>query len=115
MTSAYSQDFRLKVHAAIKEGIPAKTIASNFKIGIATVYRYIKHWKSGTLAPKKRTNYSSKVNLEEIKKYVEQNTDHTLKEIGMKFSLSASTVYRALVKLEISYKKKRKFIRKHVQ
>ena len=52
MTSAYSQDFRLKVHEAIKEGIPAKTIASNFKIGIATVYRYIKHWKSGTLAPK---------------------------------------------------------------
>ncbi len=63
MTSTYSQDFRRKVHETIKEDIPAKIIASNFKIGIGTICRYIKHWKLGNTAPNKRRSYNSKVKL----------------------------------------------------
>ena len=105
MAKAYSLDFRDKIQQASNEGLSAKNIARNFRIGIATVYRFVKLYKSGIIGPKKRSNYHTKIPINKIGEYVEKNPDHTLKEIGDFFSIVPSTVHQYLRKLDITYKK----------
>lgn len=106
MAKSYSIDLREKVVKSLKEQENPKQIARNFKISLATVYRWKSKIKTGNLSAEKRTNYVSKVSRELVVEYVLKNPDHTLNEIGKNFSITASTVHKYLAKMNFTYKKK---------
>ena len=82
MARAYSIDLRDKVISFVFQGKSKREASRVFGIGEDTIYRWLRRHKVGTLAPKKRTKYPQKVSSERLLSYVEQNPDHTLKEIG---------------------------------
>ena len=106
MAKSYSIDLREKVVKSLYEHEAPKQVARNFKISLATVYRWKSKMKTGKLSAEKRTNYVSKASRELVVEYVINNPDHTLNEIGKKFSITASTVHKYLAKMNFTYKKK---------
>ena len=109
MAKAYSLDLRKKVIFFVAKGGRKREAAKLFNIGEDTIYRWIRQNKLGELAPKKRTNFPTKVPIETLRKYVEEHPDQTLKEIGEAVKLSASKVWKHLNKLGITLKKRPHF------
>jgi putative transposase len=106
MAKEYSLDLRKKVISFVTKGGSKREAAKLFTIGEDTVYRWIRRDKLRDLAPKKRTDFPTKVPLETLRKYVEDHPDHTLKEIGEAVNLSASKVWKHLQKLNLTRKKR---------
>jgi putative transposase len=106
MAKAYSLDLRQKVISFIVQGGSKRAAAKVFNVGEDTIYRWLRRNKSGDLAPRKRTDFPTKVPLETLRKYVEENPDHTLKEIGLAVKLSGSKVWKHLKKLKLTRKKR---------
>jgi putative transposase len=109
MARAYSLDLRKKVISFITQGGGKREAAKLFNIGEDTIYRWMRLNKSGDLGAKKRTDFPIKVPLETLRKYVEENPDHTLKEIGQAVKLSGSKVWKHLKKLKLTRKKRPRF------
>ena len=61
MAKAYSLDMREKVVRSLQEQENPKKVAENFKIALATVYRWKTKVKTGKLEAQRRTNYVTKV------------------------------------------------------
>ncbi|MGL5784038.1 MAG: IS630 transposase-related protein, partial [Alphaproteobacteria bacterium] len=93
MGKTYSQDLREKVVRFIKQGGGKSEAASLFKIGRATIHRWLRLHASGNLKPKKRTSFHQKMDVEQLKAYVSANPDHTLKEIGKALNMAYQTVF----------------------
>ncbi|MBM3193502.1 MAG: transposase [Chlamydiae bacterium] len=104
---SYSTDLRKKVLDFLERGNQREEAANVFKVGIATIYRWLKqHKERGTLerkssAPKKPRKYES----EELIKFVENHTDATLEEIASHFKITIPAVWYALKRLKITLKK----------
>jgi transposase len=113
MAKSYSLDLRKKVVECISNLECPRQIAKNFKIAVATVYRWKLKIATGNLGRTNRTNYTTKVSRESVVEYVKQHPDHTLSEIGKNFNVSASTVHKYLAKMGFTYKKKPYSIKKH--
>lgn len=109
MAKAYSEDLREKVIFYLASGSSKRETARVFNLGEATIYRWVKLEEAGDVRPKKRTQFPSKVDLEVLRRYVEEHADHTLKEIGGALGLGAQTVWRSLKRLNITRKKRRLF------
>lgn len=108
MATGYSVDLRSKVLNFISNGGRKREAAKIFNIGEDTVYRWIRiQNKQGNLKPKKRIFYPQKVNTDILQKYVEENPDHTLKEISTSLNLGLNTVWKWLRRLKITLKKRR--------
>ena len=88
MAKAYSLDLGKKVISFVGQGRSKRKAAKLFNMGEDTIYRWIRRDKLGDLAPKKRTEFPTKVPLEKLRKYVEDHPDHTLKEIGIAVGLA---------------------------
>ena len=114
MARAYSLDLRKKVINFILQGGTKREAARIFDIGEDSVYRWIRRYNAGDLKPKKRIFQPMKVNIDKLRAYVEQHTDHTLTEIGTALCLGRQTVCNYLNRLKITRKKKRHFMRKVV-
>ncbi len=106
MAKAYSLDLRKKVISFVTKGGSKREAAKLFNIGEDTIYRWIRRDKLGDLAPRKRTDFPTKIPLETLRKYVEDHPDHTLKEIGQAVNLSGSKVWKHLKKLNLTRKKR---------
>lgn len=106
MAKSYSIDLREKVVKSLNDQENPKQIARNFKISLATVYRWKNKIKTGNLDPKKRADYTTKVSRDSVVEYVLKNPDYTLHEIGTNFNITASTVHKYLAKMNFTYKKK---------
>jgi transposase len=106
MAKAYSEDLREKVISHVMSGCSKREAARVFNIGEATVYNWLRLYKGGSLKPKKRTNYPRKVDEHALKKYVETNPDHTLKQIAEALGLKFQTVAKWLKRLNITRKKR---------
>jgi len=78
MAKSYSIDLREKVIESLNEHETPKQVAVNFKISLATVYRWKSKIKTGKLTPEKRVNYVTKASRELVVEYVLKNPDHTL-------------------------------------
>ena len=115
MAKAYSLDLRDKVISFISQGESKRQSSKVFGIGEDTIYRWLRRHKAGTLAPKKRTHFPQKVVPEILVSYVEENQDHTLKEIGKALGFSASNVLKWLRRLNITRKKRPRSIRNVVR
>lgn len=106
MPKVYSLDLREKVVAFIAGGSSKREASRVFKLGEATIYRWVKREEEGNLKAKKRSQYSSKVDTEKLKAYVKKHPDHTLKEIGAALELGKNTVFVYLRRLNITRKKR---------
>lgn len=111
MAKAYSEDLRGKVISHIMSGRSKREAAKVFNIGEATVYNWLRLHKAGSLKPKKRTDYPRKVDEHKLRTYVEQNPDHTLKQIAEALDLKFQNVAKWLKRLNITRKKRPRSIK----
>lgn len=99
---AYSLDFRQQVFKTKqKEGLTFEEVSERFGVPMRTLFRWQKRIEPKT----KRNKPSTKVDMEALRKDVEENPDHFQYERAEKFGVSQSTIFYALKRLEISYKK----------
>ncbi len=99
---AYSLNFRKHVFKMKeKESLPFQELSDKFEIPIWTLFR----WQNRLEPKTKRNKPSTKVNMEALQKDIEQNPGLFQYERAKKFDVSQSTIYYALKRLKISYKK----------
>ena len=101
---AYSLDFRRQVFKLKqKEELTFQELSDRFDIPIRTLFRWQKR-----IEPKvKRNKPATKVDMEALAKEVKEHPDLYQYERAKKFGVSQSTIFYALKRLKISYKKKR--------
>lgn len=111
MPAAYSIDLRKRVVSEInKANLPLKDISVLFNVNVKTIYIWRKNLKlTGSIAPKSgfHKGHSHKItNLEDFKKFIQENSDLTLKAMAEKWgNVSQKTIYRAMKKINFTFKK----------
>jgi transposase len=99
---SYSLDFRKQVFKIKdKESLTFQETSDRFGVPIRTLFR----WQIKIEPNTKRNKPSSKVDMEVLRKDVEQNPDHYQYERAKKFGVGQSTIFYALQRLAISNKK----------
>jgi transposase len=113
---AYSTDLREKVLLYVEDNNSPKKASQVFKIGIATIYRWInqKRQKGHLKAKKKETSYR-KFSYEELKDYIEKHPDHFLSEMADHFKVTLQAIFYALKKLKITRQKRARSIKKETK
>ncbi len=98
----YSVDFRKQVlRVREKEGLSVEGVAIRFGVGKASVMRWLIE-----LEPKKTRNKSAtKIDMELLKKDVEEHPDSYQYERAERLGASQSGIYWALKRLGVTYKK----------
>ncbi len=107
MPRPYSEDLRVRVVNRVKSGDGHQRIADDFRVGVATLRRWIKLYKD-TGALRYKIPFATrprKVDYDEVQKFIEKNPDKTLKEIGDKFGVTDKAVLYITKQLNITYKK----------
>lgn len=107
MPRPYSLDLREKVLNFISTGRSKREAAKIFGIGEDSVYRWIRLEKHGNLKPKKPVFLPRKIDLNVLRSHLENNPDHTLKEIAIALGLGVQTIWKWLRFLKITRKKRR--------
>ena len=99
---SYSLDFRRQVFKLKqKEELTFQELSDRFDIPIRTLFRWQKR-----IEPKdKRNKPATKVDMEALAKEVKEHPDLYQYERAKKFGVSQSTIFYALKRLKISYKK----------
>ena len=99
---SYSLDFRRQVFKLKqKEELTFQELSDRFDIPIRTLFRWQKR-----IEPKvKRNKPAIKVDMEALAKDVKEHPDLYQYERAKKFGVSQSTIFYALKRLKISYKK----------
>jgi len=98
----YSLDFRKRVFAIQnKEGLTFKQTSARFGVGMRTLFS----WKTRIKPCTTRNKPATKINMELLKKDVEENPDSFQWERAKKFEMSQRGIGYALKRLGITYKK----------
>ena len=98
----YSIDFRKQVFKIKeRESLTFQETSDRFGVPIRTLFR----WQERIEPKIKRDKASSKVDMETLRKDVDQNPDHYQYERAKKFGVHQSTIFYALQRLGISNKK----------
>jgi transposase len=101
----YSRDFRSKVLAVRKqENLSMAKVAKRFGVGLKSVLRWSKNIESIT----KRNKPATKIDMEALKRDVEQYPDAYQFERATRLGVSDGCVFHALKRLNITYKKNSK-------
>lgn len=111
MARAYSQDLRERAVKYVESGGAYKEASALFGVCEKTIseWRQRKQEKGHLLPEKAGRKGERKIDYDGLKKYVDENNDRTLEELGKEFSATPSGIHKALEKMEITYKKKRRF------
>jgi len=97
---AYSLDFRQQIFKVKQnEQLTFQEVSGRFAIPMRTLFRWQKR-----IEPK-RNKPSTKINMDDLAKDVEDNPDHYQYERAKKFCVSQSAIFYALKRLKISNKK----------
>lgn len=105
---SYSIDFRRKVISVRKaEGLTIRETAKQFRIGKASLVRWLKR-----LEPKNSTPRHRKRDKNALAKDVEQHPDAYQRERAERFGVCQKAIWQALKKIGLTYKKKLYVIRK---
>ncbi len=116
MAKPYSVDLRRRVLEYIEETADKTKASQLFKVGIATIYRWIARKKQiGNLAPSSKKAYKKKIDDQKLIAYVEKNPDHFLSEIATHFNITLQAIFYALRRLRITRKRKLRFTRKETR
>jgi putative transposase len=114
MAKPYSQDLRERVKQAIDDGHTRSDTAAMFRIGIATVERYVARWRqTGSLKPDKfggHLRHKLADHEATVRALVKAEPDQTLKELRGKLAeagikVSKSALDRFLKASGLTYKK----------
>lgn len=99
----YSADFRKRVlEIKEKEHLTYKETAKRFSIGMTSLVR----WKDGFEPKRTRNRLAKKIDIESLRKDVEQYPDAYQYERAKRFGVSQGGIGNALKRLGISCKKK---------
>ena len=112
----YSNDLRLRaVNYFVEHKLQYREVSSLFQIGVATLYDWVKRFKStGSLARKKPTGRPSLLPAEEnakFKDFIMSNPDKSISELAEGWGLahgkhmSTSSFSRNIKRIGLSYKK----------
>ena len=116
MAKAYSTDLRKRVLQYIEETKDKMKASELFRVGIATIYRWIAlKTQTGNLEPSPKKAYKKKIDDQKLIAYIEKNPDHFLSEIGSHFNLTPQAIFYALKRLKITRKKRPRFIKKEMK
>lgn len=100
---SYSVDFRRKVLAIReKEGLSLAKVAKRFDVGLNSVMR----WSKNVEAKTTRNKPSTRVDMEALKRDIEQHPDAYQYERAARLGVSRNGIWHALKRLKVSYKKK---------
>jgi len=112
----YSIDLRKKVIEYLARGHTMRQARDAFGIGLDTVNRWKQKFaRTGDLSyPPPRRSFK-KLDPEKLKAYVEERPDAYLSEIASAFGCCVSAVRKALMRLKITRKKKRKGSKSRIQ
>lgn len=92
-TSPYSIDLRKKVIRFLELGKSQREASKIFGISKTTVNSWhVRYKREGILSPRKRLGSKASINLEDLIKYVNDNTNATSADISKQFAISASGV-----------------------
>lgn len=116
MAKPYSVDLRRRVLEYIEETADKRKASQLFKVGIATIYRWIARKKeNGNVEPSPKKAYKKKIDDYKLIAYVKENPDHFLSEIAAHFNTTLQAIFYALQRLKITRKKKLRFTRKEMR
>lgn len=116
MAKPYSVDLRRRVLEYIEETADKTKASQLFKVGIATIYRWIARKKQrGNVDPFPKKAYKKKIDDQKLIAYVEKNPDHFLLEIATHFNTTLQAIFYALQRLKITRKKRLRFTRKETR
>lgn len=111
---AYSLDLRKRIVEAVAEGQKHQDVAARFKVGVATVRRYLSRSRTGALAAKAPPGRSSLIPAEAyelLEEQVRQHNDATLAkhcelwETQQGIKVSVAVMCRTLQRAGLSRKK----------
>lgn len=115
MGRPYSVDLRKRVLDYIEETKDKEKASQLFKVGIATIYRWIsRKTQTGNVTPFPKKAYRKKIDDQKLIAYVTQNPDHFLSEIADHFGTTLQAIFYALQRLKITRKKRLLSIRREV-
>jgi putative transposase len=115
MAKPYSLDLRKRVLEYIEETKDKAKASEFFKVGIATIYRWIaRKTQTGNVTPSPKKTYKKKIDNQKLITYVTQNPDHFLSEIANHFGTTLQAIFYALQRLKITRKKRLLSIRREV-
>ena len=101
----YSLDLRKKVFSVKeKENLSFRKLAKRFDIGVASLLR----WNKNLKPLKNRNKPAIKIDMEALKKDIENNPDSYQYERAQRFGVSQTGIWHAMKRLNVSYKKNSK-------
>ena len=104
---AYSEDYRKRAVEFYHEGNTQERVKEVFKISRSTLRDWEARYEAGSLKPRyPKSRIKPKLPSDKLKQYIDDNPDAFLSEIGSHFGCSAEAVRKALVKLNITLKKR---------
>jgi len=116
MVKPYSIDLRRRVLEYIEETGDKTKASQLFKVGIATIYRWIARKKqTGSIEPSLKKVYKKKIEDQKLIDYVENHPDHFLAEIATHFNTTLQAIFYALKRLKITRKKRPRFTKKEMR
>lgn len=103
----YSTDLRLRVLGYLSEGGLIKTACEVFKVSRSSIQRWrIKQSKKGHVLPEARIVSGYKIDEASLREYVIRHPDAYLDEIATHFTMTASGIFYALKRFNITRKKR---------
>ena len=104
---AYSADYRKAAIGFKQVGHTFKELKEVFKITPRTYYQWTENLAAnGNVTVKIKQTRKRKIDLDALKKAVEEKPAAYLRELAKKFSCSTAAVHKRLVQLGFTYKKK---------
>ena len=111
----YSIDLRKKALQYLANGGKQSEASKIFGVTTRTLSNWIHRDKQKDLAPRMNGSKPSKIDDDKIKKYVEENPDHYLREIAEAFGTTLQAVFYACKRLKITLKKKSRVTKKEMK
>ena len=99
-----SVDLRQRVVDFVRSGGSKAEAARRFKVGEASVYRWLK--PGGVAYKRPGPRRSHKLDWEQLRRHVEAHPDRTQAERARHFQVSRHCIWNALHKLAVTHKKK---------
>jgi putative transposase len=107
MAKAYSLDLRQRVFDLLAKGKSKLFIEETFGVATKTILKWQRHYNNtgsiDRIIPV--VTRPRKVDYKKVQKFIEQNPDKTLKEIGDKFGVKDTAILYIAKQLNITYKK----------
>jgi len=103
---AYSIDYQNRAIAYKDEGHSFKELYEVFRIPSATYYCWKGKLNKGILGVKVKQTRRRKIDPVELRLAVEEKPDAYLRELAERFNCSVPAVYKRLVKMKMTYKKR---------